>query len=103
MLKKKRDKKFVSERPYADPDVAARKIIDIANTVESTVDGRIHVELINGPFLYQAGGNLEEYKAGLELAIAAGWLVEHESGTYVSFTQAGRISLADQDVLRFQG
>ena len=31
-----------------------------------------------------------EYKAGLDLAIARGWLVLHESGTYVKFTQAGR-------------
>ena len=32
-----------------------------------------------------AGG----YKAGLDLAIAKGWLVIHESGTYGKFTQAG--------------
>ena len=30
-----------------------------------------------------------EYKAGLDLAIARGWLVLHESGTYVKFTQTG--------------
>jgi hypothetical protein len=30
-----------------------------------------------------------EYKAGLELAIARGWLVLHESGTLVKFTQTG--------------
>ena len=27
--------------------------------------------------------------AGLELAIARGWLRKHEPGTYVKFTQAG--------------
>jgi hypothetical protein len=27
-----------------------------------------------------------EYKAGLDLAIIRGWLVLHESGTYVKFT-----------------
>ena len=27
--------------------------------------------------------------AGLDLAIANGWLVMHESGTYVKFTQCG--------------
>jgi hypothetical protein len=63
MLNKKSDKKFVSEHPYADPEAAACKILDIANTVESTQDGRIHIELmINGPFLYQAGGTPEEYQ-----------------------------------------
>jgi hypothetical protein len=30
-----------------------------------------------------------EYKAGLDLAIGRGWLVLHESGTFVRFTQAG--------------
>jgi hypothetical protein len=30
-----------------------------------------------------------EYKAGLDRAIANGWLVPHESGTFVRFTQAG--------------
>jgi hypothetical protein len=30
-----------------------------------------------------------EYGAALELAIAKGWLLKHESGTYVKFTPAG--------------
>jgi hypothetical protein len=43
--------KFVSARPYADPDVAARKLLEIANAVETAQDGRIHIEKINGPML----------------------------------------------------
>jgi hypothetical protein len=38
-----------------------------------------------GPFLYQLKGTPVEYKAGLERAIAQGWLWLHESGTYVKF------------------
>jgi hypothetical protein len=49
----------------------------------------IHIEKINGPFLFKEGGTPAEYKAGLELAIARGWPWKHESGTYVKFTQAG--------------
>ena len=30
-------------RPFADPEVAARKIIEIANSVEAAQDGRIHI------------------------------------------------------------
>ena len=67
---------------------AARKLIEIANSVEAIQDGRIHVEKINWPFL-QAGGSADEYAAGLQLAIDRGWLVIHRSGTYVKFTQAG--------------
>jgi hypothetical protein len=81
--------KFVSPRPFADPEVAARKIVELANAVEPIQDGRIHVEKINGPFLFQLKGTPAQYKAGLDLAIAKGWLVIHESGTFVQFTQAG--------------
>src|SRR6185437_2646271 len=81
--------KFVQPRPYADPEAAARKIVELANAVEPVQDGRIHVEKINGPFLFQLKGTPAEYKAGLDLAIAKGWLVMHESGTFVKFTQAG--------------
>jgi len=77
--------KFAAARPYADPEKAARKLIEIANTVEAVRDGRIHVEKINWPFL-QATGNADEYCAGLKLAIDRGWLVMHESGTYAKFT-----------------
>jgi hypothetical protein len=81
--------KFAEARPYADPDAAARKLIEIANAVEAVQDGRIHIEKINGPFLYEFKGSPQEYGAGLDLAIERGWLAMHESGTYVKFTQAG--------------
>jgi hypothetical protein len=80
--------KFATERPYADPEASARKLLEIANSVEAFQDGRIHIEKINLPFL-RAGGSPAEYGAALELAIAKGWLWKHESGTYVKFTPAG--------------
>jgi hypothetical protein len=45
--------------------------------------------LINGPFLFKDKGSPAEYGAGMELAIERGWLVMHESGTFVRFTPAG--------------
>jgi hypothetical protein len=81
--------KFATDRPYTDPEKAARKLIEIANSVEAVQDGRVHIEKINAPFLYEFKGSPAEYKAGLELAIVRGWLWLHESGTYVRFTQAG--------------
>jgi hypothetical protein len=65
--------KYATDRPYSDPEKAARKLIEIANAVEAIQDGRIHFEKINGQFL-AAGGNPAEYKAGLDLAIDRGWL-----------------------------
>jgi hypothetical protein len=79
--------KFATDPAYADPDVAARKLIEIANTVEAVQDGRIYIELINAPFLKLASPS--EYGAGLKRAIENGWLFLHESGTFVRFTQAG--------------
>jgi hypothetical protein len=83
------NKRFVEPRPYANPDVAARKIIELANACEAVQDGRIHIEKINGPILFQLKATPAEYKAGLDRAIENGWLVMHESGTFVRFTQAG--------------
>ena len=36
-------KKFVADHPFADPDVAARKLIEIANGVEAVQNGRIYI------------------------------------------------------------
>jgi len=33
--------KFVTDRPLADPDVAARKLVEIASTIEVMQDGSI--------------------------------------------------------------
>jgi hypothetical protein len=49
--------KFTEPRPYADPEKAARRIVEIASTVEPAQDGRIYVELINGPFLFKDKGS----------------------------------------------
>jgi len=81
--------KFATDRPYSDPEKAARKLVEIADAVEAVQDGRIFIELINWPFLSELKGTPAEYKAGLDLAIDRGWLWLHESGTYVKFTPAG--------------
>jgi hypothetical protein len=32
--------KFIEPRPSADPDIAARKLVEIANGIETVQDGR---------------------------------------------------------------
>ena len=81
-------KKFMADRPFADPDAAARKIVEIANDVEAVQNDRIYIERVNAPFL-AVGGNGDDFRAGIERAIALGWLWLHESGTYVKFTDSG--------------
>jgi hypothetical protein len=74
--------------PTRRSDLAARKLVEIANGVEAVQDGRIYIERVNAPFL-AAGGSGEDFRAGAERAIAMGWLWRHESGTYVKFTDSG--------------
>jgi hypothetical protein len=54
--------KFVERRPFAEPDLAARKLIEIANGV--------YIERVNAPFL-AAGGTGDDFRAGIERAIAS--------------------------------
>jgi hypothetical protein len=81
--------KLITDRPYADPEAAAHKLIEIANSVEAVQDGRVFIELINGPMLFELKATPAEYSAGLKLAIDRGWLTLDRSGTFVRFTQAG--------------
>jgi hypothetical protein len=60
--------KYSTERPFADPETAARKLLEIANATEAVQDGRIHIEKINGPFLH-AGGSPAEYGQGSRLPL----------------------------------
>jgi hypothetical protein len=75
--------KLTAERPFANPEAAARKLVEIAAGIEPAMPGRIYIELINYPMLFKLKTTAAEYKAGLDLAIARGWLELHESGTYV--------------------
>jgi hypothetical protein len=70
--------KCPTSRPYGDPEKAARKLLEIASTIEPVQDGRIHIEKINGPFLFTHGGSPAEHGSGLDYAIEKGWLWKHD-------------------------
>jgi hypothetical protein len=80
--------KFVTSSQFADPDAAARKLVEIANAAEAVQDDRIYIELVNSAFI-EAGGTPDQFRVALARAITLGWLSRHESGTYVKFTPAG--------------
>jgi hypothetical protein len=81
--------KYAEDRPYANQEKAARRLMEIAHAVTAVRDGRIHIEKINEPFLFQDKATPAEYGVGLKFAIERGWLWLHESGTYVKITPAG--------------
>ena len=78
--------KYATDRPYADPGKAARRLREHAHAFEPLQDGRIYIEKVNGPFLFDDKGTPAECAADLERAIALGCLELHESGAFVRFT-----------------
>ncbi len=49
--------KLTTDRPYTDPEKAARRLLEHAHAFEPIQDGRIYIEKINGPFLFGDKGN----------------------------------------------
>ncbi|PAY08296.1 hypothetical protein CK489_15485 [Bradyrhizobium sp. UFLA03-84] len=82
--------KLKEERKYADPEKAARRIMEHARAFEPIQDGRIYIEKINRPMLDEDKATPAEYWAGLQHAIGQGWLEYHESGTFVRMLQPGK-------------
>jgi hypothetical protein len=62
--------KFIDPRPFADPDAAAGKLMELAHAFEPVQDGRIYIEKINGPFLFELKGTPAEDKGRLDRPIA---------------------------------
>jgi hypothetical protein len=85
---------FAAERPYASPEAAARQLVQLAANIEPVQDGRIYIEKINAPFLFTFKGKSSEFGTGLAYAVEKGWLMLHESGTYVKLLSSGEDLLA---------
>jgi hypothetical protein len=85
---------LTAERPFANPEAAARKLVELAASIEPVQDGRIHIEKINAPFLYTLKASGPEFGAGIKCAVEKGWLEIHESGTYVRLLSPGEDLLA---------
>ncbi|MET4307966.1 hypothetical protein [Bradyrhizobium sp. RT4b] len=81
--------KHAAERPYAEPEAAARKLVELAANIEAAQDGRIYIERINAPFMVNLKGSGSEFGAGLKYAIGQGWFSKHESGAYVKLMPPG--------------
>jgi hypothetical protein len=79
--------KFVSDRRYADPQVAMARFLEIANGLEAD-QGRISIGPINRAML-DDGASVAEYITARDLAVADGLVELHPSGAYVIFTQKG--------------
>jgi len=84
--------KLTADRSFADPEKAARRLMQHARAFEVVQDGRIYIEKINGSFPYVDRGTPAEYSAGLKFATERGWLEFHDSGTFVRLRNPARSS-----------
>jgi len=66
--------KYTVERLYADPEKAARCLMQHAHAFEPVQDGRINIEKLNGPFLFGDKATPAEYTAASNARLRwAGW------------------------------
>lgn len=81
--------KYASERPLANPETAARKLLDIvrASIAESKLP-HAYTGATNAAFL-SAGGSVAEYSAGVAFAKARQWFQIERSGTRIELMPDG--------------
>lgn len=84
-----RPMKYVTDRPFAEPEAAARKLLDIvrASIAESRLP-HAYTGATNTAFL-RAGGSVEEYTAGQNFGAAQKWLQIDRSGTRIALLPDG--------------
>jgi hypothetical protein len=80
--------KFREDRPFANPEDAACKLLAIVLAGDIDVGQYAYTGATNTAFL-QAGGSGAEYIAGRDFAIAQGWLEIDRSGTRIVLLRAG--------------
>jgi hypothetical protein len=52
--------KYTADRPFADPEKAARRLMEHARAFEPVQDGGVYIGQINGPFLFGDKGTPAE-------------------------------------------
>ncbi|WMT78873.1 hypothetical protein [Bradyrhizobium sp. Ash2021] len=75
--------KYVTDRPFAAPEAAARKLLDLvrASIAESGLP-YAYTGATNTAFT-RTGGSLLDYAAGIRHAVARKWLEIDRSGTRI--------------------
>ncbi|MCP1962068.1 hypothetical protein [Bradyrhizobium japonicum] len=63
--------KHADERPYADPEAAARKLVELAASVEAVQDGRIYIERIQAEGQWQRVRRRAQTRDRARLAVEA--------------------------------
>ncbi|UFS77240.1 hypothetical protein LPB73_07640 [Tardiphaga sp. 37S4] len=75
--------KHVKDRPYAKPEAAAARLLEIAKTIGSDRRGMIPIGAWNATFLDRDKANVAEYTLGRDHLIASGLIEMDGSGGYI--------------------
>ena len=80
--------KYATTRPYAHPEKAVHRILEIANAIEP-VQAASTSRTSTSRFCFATAAAPAEHGAGLKLAIERGWLKMHEVRDF-RYLHAGR-------------
>lgn len=78
---------FGQERPFAKAEAAARRLLEITNTITEPY-GFVDIGQLNDALLRE-GASPDEYRAGIAKLEADGLVTIHKSGTRLNFTDKG--------------
>lgn len=95
MLGKAATTRFKSDRQFADPEAAARELLQIYRKFidESPYGPFCQVGVTNIEFIYRRGGSAAEYAAGRDFGIAKGWFEIYAGGNRIRILPAGEDAL----------
>ncbi|SFL93758.1 hypothetical protein SAMN03159423_4521 [Bradyrhizobium sp. NFR13] len=79
----KSSEKFAKDRPYAKPDAAAARLLEIAKAIGADRRGMIPIGAWNATFLNRDKASAAEYALGRNQLIASGLIEMHASGGYI--------------------
>ena len=81
--------KFKDERPYAEPEIAARKLLDLVRaSIAESGQPHAYTGSVNSAFL-KDGGSVDEYIAGRKYATDRKWFEIDRSGTRIMLLPDG--------------
>jgi len=80
--------KFVQDRPFVNPESAARKLLELVLQQDIDVGQFTNIGKIKRAFL-GAGGSVLEYVAGCDYAISSQWFKIDPSGSRIIVLDAG--------------
>jgi hypothetical protein len=89
--------RFIRPRAYADPEAAARKIMEIANGLGDVWDGRLFVEKLNWAMLHDFGASPAEWRAGIDRAVESGCYGRMRAARITASPRQAKTCLLDPD------